>query len=268
MLQWLVDAAAARWPRRVPDPALLSQCCIVSHRGEHDNDRVLENTEAAFARALDAGVWGIELDVRWTADLEPVVFHDACTARLYGHSHRISALTRKALQRRYPAIPTLASLVRRFGKRAHLMVELKSVPGFGSDAHNDALRAALSPLEPVADYHLLSLDPEVLAAIRFAPRRCRIPIAEFNVGSMSELALREGYAGLSGHYLLIGNGRLRRHQLRGQAVGTGFVQSRYGLYREVARGVDWVFSDTAARVQGFADGTGGRTVPFPPAPES
>ncbi len=253
MLQWLVDAATARWPRRVPDPVLLSRCRIVSHRGEHDNDRILENTEAAFDRAVCAGVWGIELDVRWTAEREPVVFHDPDTARLYGASHLLSEMNLGALQRRYPAIPTLAAVVRRYGKRVHLMVELKSAAGIVTQAQLAALRQALRPLRPVADYHLLSLEPQMLRAVRFAPRSCRVPIAEFNVRSLSELALREGYGGISGHYLLMGNRRLLRHRRRGQAVGTGFVNSRYGLYREVSRGVDWIFSDNAVRVQSFAD---------------
>jgi glycerophosphoryl diester phosphodiesterase len=73
---------------------------------------------------------------------------------------------------------------------------------------------------------------------------------------LSDLALREGYGGISGHYLLVGSRRIRRHQGRGQAVGTGFVQSRYGLYREVHRGVDWIFSDRAAYIQQLVDAAG------------
>ena len=63
-------------PRRSPEPEILRSCKIVSHRGEHDNIGVYENTFAAFDRALAQGTWGIEFDVRWTRDLQPVVAHD------------------------------------------------------------------------------------------------------------------------------------------------------------------------------------------------
>lgn len=257
-LQRLADAFVARWPRSTPDPGRLKACRIVSHRGEHDNRRVLENTEAAFDRALRAGVWGIELDVRWTADVQPVVFHDPDTRRLFGTGDTLSEMTLAVLQERYPSVPTLASIVQRFGGRAHLMIELKSTPEMDADACDAALERALSPLAPVIDYHLLSLSAAVLRRVRFAPRRCRVPIAEFNVRQMSETALEQGYGGLSGHCLLVGDRRLGRHHRAGQSVGTGFASSRYGLYREVSRGVDWIFSDHAARLQAMVRQTVGR----------
>ena len=56
-----------RWiPRMRPSRAALEACKIVSHRGEHDNRRVFENTLAAFDAAAAAGCWGLEFDVRWT----------------------------------------------------------------------------------------------------------------------------------------------------------------------------------------------------------
>ena len=50
-------------------------------------------------------------------------------------------------------------------------------------------------------------------------------------------------------YLLAGNGIVRRHHRLGQGIGTGFPGSRRCLYREVARGVDWIFSNRAAAMQ-------------------
>ncbi len=54
----------AALPRTLPNKEKLKECRIVSHRGEHDNRQILENTLAAFDRVRDRGVWGIELDVR------------------------------------------------------------------------------------------------------------------------------------------------------------------------------------------------------------
>ena len=62
----------------------MRNCKIISHRGEHDNVQVLENTLQAFARARESGVWGVECDIRWTADQVPVIHHDPGGSRLFG----------------------------------------------------------------------------------------------------------------------------------------------------------------------------------------
>ena len=52
ILQLLTDGCYAIIPQ--PEPALsdLQNCKIVSHRGEHDNKSIRENTLAAFEKAL------------------------------------------------------------------------------------------------------------------------------------------------------------------------------------------------------------------------
>ena len=70
----LADGVFAVLPRPVPNIEGLRGCKIISHRGEHDNRQVFENTLAAFDRVRDGGVWGIELDIRWTKDLQPLCF--------------------------------------------------------------------------------------------------------------------------------------------------------------------------------------------------
>ncbi len=55
---------------------------IWAHRGSHDIKSPLENTMAAFQRAIDEAADGIELDVHLSADGVPFVFHDATLTRL------------------------------------------------------------------------------------------------------------------------------------------------------------------------------------------
>ena len=52
----VVDLWFAAWPQPVPARTRLRDCKIISHRGEHDNHAVFENTLAAFERARKAGV--------------------------------------------------------------------------------------------------------------------------------------------------------------------------------------------------------------------
>ncbi|MEJ2658908.1 MAG: glycerophosphodiester phosphodiesterase family protein, partial [Desulfobacterales bacterium] len=104
----VVDLIFEKIPQPVPDLERIKQCKIVSHRGEHDNRSVFENTIAAFERVNAAGVWGIEFDIRWTKDLMPVVFHDADLQRVFGSDINISRVTLSELKMHCHLIPTLS----------------------------------------------------------------------------------------------------------------------------------------------------------------
>jgi len=232
----------------------LERCRIVSHRGEHDNCSRLENTLAAFDAAADAGVWGLEMDIRWTVDRIPVVFHDPDTRRLYPLKITLASTPLDRLKDRFPLIPTLAEVVERFGGRKHLMLEIKAESWSGPSDRARHFKRALSHLIPGKDFHLMGLHPEMFARFDFLPARAFVPIARVRMDRFSRLAAVREYGGVSGHYLLAGSGVVDRHHRIGQKVGTGFADSRRCLYREVARGVDWIFSNRAVDMQAICTG--------------
>ena len=176
-------------PRRQPSIAVLRECRIVSHRGEHDNRRVRENTMAAFGAAVAAGVWGIEFDLRWTRDLHPVVIHDPTTGRVFDADLTIAELGLEELRRQIPEIPTLSEVVAAYGGNTHLIEEC------------------------------------------------------------SRQVIEQDYGGLCGQYLLLSDRLVRLHRARGQKLGTGFPTSRYCFYRELNRGIDWIFTDDAVKLE-------------------
>src|SRR5689334_4847725 len=92
----------------------LAVCRLVSHRGEKDNRTVIENTYGAFDPLRGSGVYGLELDVRWTRDRVPVVFHDADLRRLFGAPERLADLGWTQLHAGWPAIPRLDDFVHRY----------------------------------------------------------------------------------------------------------------------------------------------------------
>lgn len=248
ILMALVDLWFRCIPRRRPSRQALIDCKIISHRGEHDNRRVFENTMAAFRRAAETGCWGIELDVRWTRDLQPVVVHDDNLQRVFGIDLAVAQVDLQELRQRCPQVPTLAQVVEQFGGRQHLMVELKHDGAGDYDTRGARLREIFCTLEPARDYHFLALQIAQFEMAEFCGRRACLPVAEFNIAELGRLALERGYAGVCGHYLLLGAKRIRRHHRRRQKLGTGFIASRYALYREINRDVDWVFTDHAARL--------------------
>jgi glycerophosphoryl diester phosphodiesterase len=236
-------------PRTVPDQAALRKCKIISHRGEHDNIAVIENTLAAFDQARYSGVWGIECDIRWTADLVPVVHHDPSGSRLFGHAAPLHTLSFDELRARMPLVPTLAEVIAEFGGNTHLMLELKEAHRLQPALQREILMQQLAPLQPGRDFHLLALDPGLLAQVDFIADCFCFPVSEINTTRLSREALDRRFGGLTGHFLLLNSRVQRRHAEAGQCIGTGFVSSRNCLFRELNRGVEWIFSNDAVKLQ-------------------
>lgn len=250
----LVNRACRRWPRPTPSTHLIDACRLISHRGEHDNRGRLENTLAAFEAADAAGVWGIEMDLRWTRDLIPVVIHDPDTRRLFGECAQIGRMPLDTLKKRFPLIPTLDEVIERYGGRLHLMLEIKAEPYPRPSAQSRRLRGIFSHLTPGEDFHFMGLHPGMFEYLETFPAAVFVPIARIRADRASRMAARHRWGGLAGHFLPMTNGLLSRHHGLGQGIGTGFADSRRCLYREVARGVDWIFSNRAADMQAVVKG--------------
>ncbi len=129
------------------------------------------------------------------------------------------------------------------------MLELKQDNTGLSKVRSDALKSILADLKPVDQYHLLSLTPDLLSQVDFAPPQTLLPVAETKVRRLSHLAVKNNWAGIAGHFLLINQGLGDLHKSAGQKVGTGFIASKACLHREINRDVDWVFSNHASKIQ-------------------
>lgn len=98
----------------------------LAHRG--DVRRAPENTIAALLAALAIpGCDGVELDVRLSADGEPVLLHDETLLRVQGHPGRVSELALGELDGL--GVPSLASALDALPHRAFVDVELKVIGG-------------------------------------------------------------------------------------------------------------------------------------------
>lgn len=241
----VTDFAYAYLPQAVPGKEKLIQCEIISHRGDHDNRDIFENTLPAFDRIRAAGCGGIEFDVRWTKDLKPVVFHDRNLNRVFGSNDEIAKLKLSEIKVSFPLIPSLEKVVDAYGKKLHLMVEIKEEFYPDPEYQHRVLKDIFAPLKPRDDFHFISMNPMMFEGMAFFPPQTFLPIAVINATRLSEIALMKGYQGIAGHYLFITNTFLKRHP----AVGTGIVNSKKCFFREVNRGIKWIFSGNAIELQ-------------------
>lgn len=242
----MVDGYFALIPRKSPSSAQLQQTRIVAHRGAHNNAQgIIENTMHAFDLAQKAGCWGIEFDVHRTADNILVVNHDPTLTRLWGHDRAIADLNFAELRHLVPQVPSLKEVILQF-KTMHLFIELKTaVP-------QDLLMRELEGLSPGIDYHLLTLEPQLFTDLTVFPLHVLLLVpVHNNVQQFCDLSIRKHYGGVLGSYLLLTKKRIFNLKKAKQLYGVGFVNSKNGLYRELNRGVTWIFTNQAEKLRHF-----------------
>jgi glycerophosphoryl diester phosphodiesterase len=152
----------------------------IAHRGLHNKKTIIENTERAFAAAIN-GNYAIECDVQLSADGEAMIFHDDDLDRLTEAKGPVNALTAKELKRAKlksttDRMQTLAELLEQVDGRSTLVLELKSLWD-----DNDALaRRAIEVLEGYdGPCCLMSFDPSLIACLReFSPNTVRGIVAD------------------------------------------------------------------------------------------
>jgi len=218
---------------------------LIAHRGAHHHQQgLIENTWSAFEKAAALGCFGIEFDIHATSDGVLVVHHDPDLQRLWGHKDKIASLSYEALHKLVPEIPRLDAVIKTFGKKMHLFIELKAP----FDAV-DTLFETLSPLTPGEDYHLLSLCEHLFEPFDRFPKTCLLLVASHNNAKrFCDVSLTKPYGGVLGHYLLMRDSYLSQLKSQQQKTGVGFVDSRFSLYRELNRGISWIFTNNAADV--------------------
>ncbi|MDE1468562.1 glycerophosphodiester phosphodiesterase family protein [Aurantiacibacter sp. D1-12] len=135
-----------------------------AHRGLHETG-VPENSLAAFSAAMERG-FGIECDVRVSADGRAMVFHDAELDRLTGQSGKtadqsVGALTALTLLGSKESIPTLRDMLAHAAGKVPLLLELKSDKT--TNVHK-LCRAVRRDLEGYSGHvAVMSFDPRISA---------------------------------------------------------------------------------------------------------
>ncbi len=237
-------------PRPVPSKETLRNTRIISHRGAHNNKMgIIENTDQAFKRAQDIGCWGIELDVQVTADNKIVVNHDPDLKRLWGQKLAIKDLNYNELHQLAPDIPLLSEVVETYGTFMHLFIELKAP--FNEETQ---LTKTLSQLKPCEDYHLITLDEKVFQPFKQFPKEALLLVATFNkTKKYCQLCIEKDYGGVLGHYVLLNHRLVQQLNAADKKTGVGFVDSRYSLYREAKRNLDWLFTNNVEQLFKYHD---------------
>ena len=127
LILWLIMI----WPGKGrKDRMAVFERQLIAHRGIHNNKGAApENSMAAFRAAVEKG-FGIELDIRLTADDQLVVAHDETLKRAAGIDRRVIDMTWQELKevklfKSEEHIPRFSEFLEMVGGRVPLIVELK-----------------------------------------------------------------------------------------------------------------------------------------------
>lgn len=243
-------------------PILADRTLVVAHRGA--SGRFPENTGLAFEKARLMGADGIELDVMPDRHGVPIVAHDETLERM-GHGRlRVSDLSLEELGRfevghwkdeRFEGekIPSLESVLERFGGSLRLFVEIKS-----SDTSEDRRRAfARRVAEMVAasdakDPWILSFDPVSLAAAaQCAPSLPRA--IDLYRESWPEESTWPPVDGLAVHHVEIDERLVRREHAAGRPVLAWTVNDIDAMHRLLDLEVDAILGDYPDHVRKARD---------------
>lgn len=164
---------------------------IYGHRGARAE--APENTLPSFAKALEAGVTRVELDLHLSADNQLVVIHDPTLQRTTGIKGKVASLNADKLtgiDARYGLqdwpepcpIPTLEQIFQTFPQFEHYQLEVKS--GSRSQA-----RPVLEAIVELVDRYQLQDKVVITAASRHLLRYARDSSCPLPTGLVEEYGL-------------------------------------------------------------------------------
>jgi glycerophosphoryl diester phosphodiesterase len=201
-----------------------------------------ENSMAGFQAALDAGLHGVELDVRRLADGALVICHDA---RL-PDGRELSKLSRTELPAHVPLLAEVLAWAADTG--AYLNIEIKPEAGRGDGRTEETLdlvrsyglatQVILSSFSPLqlraAQHHAPKIERGFLYHRSYALPGCDlVPV----------VARRLGVAALHPHFSLITPQSMELARREGWRVNAWTVNDEAEVRRLVALGVDGMIGD-------------------------
>jgi len=226
---------------------------LISHRthmGTHP-----ENTLGGIRAAIEAGVDGIEVDVRASREGTAVLLHDAAFARTTGDP-RILAETTAASARRLrvlgpggepgeDGVPALGAALAEVHGRCILVVEVKE-RGLGTEIAR-RIRAARAEQWCWAWSFNIQAVEEARAAMPGVPASLLVAPGT-SVSTAIASAIRAGCAGVSLHGSLVDDATVDFAHRRGLAVYTWTVNDAKRAREIVAADVDAICGDFPARL--------------------
>lgn len=227
---------------------------ILGHRGARGE--APENTFISFQRASDAGVAGIELDVRMNAEGVLYTFHDKTLTRATstkGRFHHQSSERLATLDARHPLpwwpqpepIPTLESVLTGCPSHLHYQLEIKGfMPSFYLDRLVRQLSLLVTKLNMNTRVVVTSEDVNVLRFLkRLAPQLKRGYVCQYRHRMPIGTCQRLGCEWLIAHHGIMSPRLMKKARNAGLKISCWTVNDLDVAERLAVLGVDSLITD-------------------------
>jgi glycerophosphoryl diester phosphodiesterase len=200
---------------------------LLGHRGAGVSSSVAENTFVSFDLALEHGCDGFEFDVRLTGDGRALVCHDPKVG---------GVMVSCAQPQQLLDLPSLEDVLRRYGRRVFLDIELKV-----KDMETTVL-AALREHTPERGYVVSSFIPDVVMELK-----ARTPVVPLGIICDKPTQLIRGrklpVEYVIAHQSLIDRKMVQEIQGSGRRVFVWTVNDKKSMLRLASWGVEGIISD-------------------------
>jgi glycerophosphoryl diester phosphodiesterase len=227
----------------------------IAHRGA--SGHAPENTLAAFRKAVEMGVDGIEMDIRLTADDEVIVLHDASLNRTTDTTGEVSKLSlaqiRQADAGDGERVPTFAEALESIPTDVLAFVEIKAI-----EATAPAVRI-VQEMDRLDQVVIISFNADALRLLRTLDSRMPMGLLQggaagtYNNASSVGLDLLHraqatGTSTVSVNWQLLNPETVGDIQQRGGAVWTWTINDTDDIRRVADMGVQAITSDYPDRL--------------------
>ena len=242
----------AMWRGRPLPGVPRGRTLLVGHRGTRGVEP--ENTLAAFARAFDEGLDGVEFDVQRSLDGELVLTHDDEVG-----GRPVASQSFGQLRERLPELATLDdlfALARRYPGRL-LNLEIKA-RGWRTHGLERAVVRALRASGLVDRVLVSSFNPLSLARVRLLAPRVRVALLyDASTVKLPGGRPRPGWLhvdALHPHYTLVDEAYVRRARARALAVNVWTVNDPQAMRALRVMGVDAIMGDDPSELRSSITG--------------
>ncbi|MEZ4872875.1 MAG: glycerophosphodiester phosphodiesterase [Bdellovibrionales bacterium] len=245
-------------PSKRPTQYQIQRTQIIAHRGDHLN--YTENSLQALDSCVKHGIFGVEIDIQWTKDLVPIIFHDPSTKRVFPQNADVylKDLNYSEISLLFPSIPTLDEVVAKFANRLHLMFEIKPQDWMDDSQKQTAksiLQEKLSPMTVGKNFHFLFFREAECSLLIPEFIQHSFLIAELNMYAQLNRVVERDMKGLCCHYALVTPKLRKQVYLQKKQLGVGYPGSKNAYYRECRLGTDFVFTNDALQLQSIKNET-------------
>lgn len=218
---------------------------IFAHRGA--NSFAPENSLPAFEHALRMGCDGIELDLRFSASGEVVIFHDRLMQRMTGKPGRVELCDLAEIRKRQlngakgVGIPILQEVLDLIGERLLINLDIKKGTVNANGFEEKIVRILrdfklreniiISSFNPLVVRRIYALAPELRLGFIYQKRSHRI----FSAGIPLE--------SLHGFYKILCEKYVRKLQGRGYRIYAWTVDNPDDMRRMMSLGVDGIITN-------------------------